>query len=465
MGLLDAFRKKSSEIVRDNRGNVTAITKSGTDISQYLGIFDSKVRDRNYITLFHEIAEIQFPVRCIVERALNAEFHLRKYDTDDIVWSNKSINRLVTRPNETDDFYGFLSKAIACYLVTGNAFIYSLTPGLVSGNTERWKWTDSYYVLPPDKTTVVYQSRQKLFRGAGINEIVKSYKVSTGTDSMEFSPENVLNIRDLNLRLDGNTMEGRSRLDALKYPISNIMAAYEARNAIFVKRGALGMIVSRKTDEAGSSPLREKEKKQIRDSYRKYGVTGDRETIAISDVPVDFISFGVSIREMEAFRETLEDAKVIAGAFGVPDPLIPGNNQSTYNNVSTVEKAIYQNTVIPLTNRIIEALNSWIGLNRKWEKGGMYLEADFSKIPCLQENRKFDAEVRRIKSETAIRQYKEGFITKNRALVEMGHEEIPGGDIYVHEDKNGNQMQNNGNQIQNNGNQNGTQNKPEDKNG
>lgn len=455
MGLLDAFRKKRTEIVRDNRGNIVSTIGTDTDISRYLGVFDSVVRNRNYINLFSEIAEIRFPVCEIINRALNAEFHLKKYDSDEPEWYNKAINKFLTQPNETDTFPEFLAKTIGYYLVTGNAYIYAASPSLVSSSLERWKRTDSYYVLPSDKTTIAYHDRQKLFQGAGLNETVRDYTVSTGVSNMKFSPENVLNLRDLKLRFDGRTLEGESRLESLKYPVSNIIAAYEARNAILVKRGALGMIVSRKTDEAGSVPLRESEKKNLRDSWKKYGVTGDRDTIAISDVPVDFISFGVSIRDLEPFRETLEDAKVIAGAFGIPDALIPGNNQATYNNVSTAEKAIYQNTVIPLTNRIIEALNSWLGLNRKWEKGGMYLEADFSKIPCLQEDKKLAAEVQRIRTETAIKQYKEGFITKNQALVEMGREEIPGGDSYVTEDKNRNQIQN----------QNDTQNRTEDKNG
>ncbi|MDR0680848.1 MAG: phage portal protein [Dysgonamonadaceae bacterium] len=453
MGLLDAFKKKASSIIRDNKGEVVGITKVDADISKYLGIFDSKVRNRNYITLFSEIEEIQFPVRAIAERALNATYYLKKYDSDEKIWNNPAINKFLTQPNETDTFYEFLTKIIVSLLVTGTAYAYSDSPSLVSNRIERWKRADNYYILPADKTTVNYHNKQKLFQGAGLHEIIKDYTVSTGISNMQFAPENILSIRDLKLAFDGRTMEGDSRLDALKYPISNIIAAYEARNAIFVKRGALGMIVSRKTDESGSVPLRESEKRQIRDSYqRTYGITGDRDAIGISNVDIGFVSFGVSIRELEPFRETLEDAKVIAGAFGVPDVLIPGNNQATYNNVSTAEKAIYQNAVIPLTNRIIEAFNSWLGLSRKWEKGGMYLEADFSEITCLQEDKKFSAEVKRIKSETAIKQYEKGFLTKNQALVEMGLEEIPDGDYYVTEDKNRNQE----NQIQN---QNNTQGK------
>jgi HK97 family phage portal protein len=457
MGLLDAFKsKKKTEIVYDNKGNYVGTVQTEVDISRYLGVFDSHVRKGNYITLFSEIAEIQFPVRAITERALQAKFLLKKYDSDEPEYYNRAINKFLSQPNETDTFHTFLSKAIAYYLVTGNAYISSDAPPLLSGNIEHYRRADNYYVLPSDKTEIVYQDRQKLFRGAGLDGIAKGYKVSTGAGYLEFSPENILNIHDLKLSFDSHSLEGESRIDSLKYPVSNIIAAYEARNAIFVKRGALGFIVSRKTDADGTFPLRASEKRQIREADQEaHGVTGGRSPIGIIDVPIDYVNIGASIREMEPFKETLEDAKTIAGMFGVPDALIPGNNQATYNNVSTAEKALYQNTVIPLTNKIIESFNTWLGLSRKWEKGGMYLEADFSEIPCLQEDRKMEADTRRTNADTAIRKYKEGFITKNQALVEMGNEEVPGGDYLIWDDKerNKNQTQN---QIRN---QNDTQNK------
>jgi HK97 family phage portal protein len=451
MGLLDAFRKKKTEIVWDNKGNVAGTIKTDTDISKFLGIFDSKVRNQNYIALFSEIAEIQFPIRAIIERALKAEFTLRYYNSDETEWHNDAIKKFLSQPNETDTFHEFLSKIIAYYLVTGNAYIYSCSPSLISSKIERWRRTDDYYVLPTDKTNIVYQDRQKLFQGAGISETVKNYTLSTGISRMEFPPENILNIRDMKLSFDNRTLEGKSRIDSLKYPVSNIIAAYEARNAIFIKRGALGMIVSRKTDADGSSPLRKSEKDNINRELHEHGFMGDKDLVPISDVPVDFVNFGVSIRELEPFRETLEDAKTIAGAFGVPYALIPGNNQATYNNVSTAEKAIYQNTVIPLTNRIIESLNSWLGLTNNRGKEDLYLYADFSKIECLQEDKKFNAEVGRINSDTAIKRYKEGFITYNQALIDMGKEAVPDGDYLVYDDKKRNK-----NQIQN---QNDTQNK------
>ena len=49
---------------------------------------------------------------------------------------------------------------------------------------------------------------------------------------------------------------GRSRLDSQKYTVSNIIAVYEARNAIYVKRGALGLIVNQKKDADGTVAMK-----------------------------------------------------------------------------------------------------------------------------------------------------------------------------------------------------------------
>ena len=45
--------------------------------------------------------------------------------------------------------------------------------------------------------------------------------------------------------------------------MSNLIAVYEARNVIYVKRGGLGFIVSKKTDATGSIALTDDEKEQL----------------------------------------------------------------------------------------------------------------------------------------------------------------------------------------------------------
>ncbi|MDR1913882.1 MAG: phage portal protein [Clostridiales bacterium] len=439
-----AFDKKHrTEIVRDNNGNVTSLVSSA-DIERLIGKFKSRVWNGNHIELFNSIAEIQMPVRLIIERALNAEIKLKNFDTDEVLWNNKEISKLLSRPNEINAFYEFFSQIIGYYLVTGNTYIYSYLPGTMSDKLERWKRMIASYVLPSHKVKIIYRNKPELFQGADISEIVEKYRLSTGASSMDFDPKNILNIHELNLSFDGEILKGKSRLESLKYPISNIMEAYEARNDIFAKRGALGFLTGRKTDETGSVPLIESEKKQIRNSYyENYGFGDGKFPVGIIDVPIDFVNVGVSIRELEPFKETLEDAKTIFNTFGVPDFFVPGNTSSTYNNIESAEKSLYQDTVIPLVNRIVESLNEWLGLEGKIEsaaKGrkGTYLYADFSDITWLQEDKRKEAETNRIKDDIALKRFNAGAITYNRMLVMMGEEEVADGDYYVWDERNKN---------------------------
>jgi HK97 family phage portal protein len=411
--------------MRDDSGKVIGTVDAG----RYFGIFASSVSTANLVTLFNEIAEIQFPIRASAERALNARFVLKDYDTDSVMWDNKEINKFLTQTNELETFDLFFFKLLAFYLLFGNTYIYSHVPDSLR-SLPRWQACDNYYVLPSGRLRVNTPANPRLYSGAPVSDIVASYLLYDGTREIVFPQENVLHIQDVNMSFDNTLFTGRSRMESLKYPVSNLIAVYEARNVIYVKRGALGFIVSRKKDENGSVPLTKKERDDmLADYHQTYGADTGRNPIAISEADVDFINVGVSIKDMEPFRETLTDAIQIAGAFGVPPDLVPREDNSKYENKKEAEISLYENTVIPLTARIIKSLNAWMGFIEG--KGGMYLQADFSGIPCLQQDKLRAAELKQKESDTAIRQFNAGVITYNEMRVACGYEKVEGGDYFT----------------------------------
>ena len=414
-------------IKRDESGRIIGTI----DVERYFGVFDSKVSSENLITLFNEIAEIQFPIRAIAERALNADIYLKDFNTDSIIWTNKPINKFITQPNELESFDKFFLMLVMYYLLIGDGYVYSHVPKSLK-TLPRWEACNNYYVLPSDKIKIETPEKLNLYSGAKAEDIIKSYRLKDGRNDIVFAPEDVLHISDVNMEFGSDLLNGRSRLFSLKYPISNLIAVYEARNVIFVKRGALGMLVSKKKDDSGSVPLSKKESEQVRKDYDEaLGLTGGRSTIAVSNVEVDFVPIGISIKDLEPFRETLVDAIQIAGAFGVPADLVPKDGNSTFANKRMAEVSLYENTVIPITNRIIRAFNYWMGFRE--EKGDMYMYADFSKIPCLQPDKKLTAELGKLNSDKAIREFDGGVIMYNEMRVACGYEKVENGDYYVWE--------------------------------
>lgn len=68
--------------------------------------------------------------------------------------------------------------------------------------------------------------------------------------------------------------------------------------------------------------MTEDEKRNLREEFNEnYGLDNSRFPYGLSDVPMDFIRTNLSIQELQPFEETLNDAIIIAGVFGVPPNL------------------------------------------------------------------------------------------------------------------------------------------------
>ena len=221
-------------------------------------------------------------------------------------------------------------------------------------------------------------------------------------------------------------MKAQSRLLAVKKPIANLLAVYEARNVIYLKRGALGFIVAQKEDPTGTVALEPGEKKELRDTINaNYGVGEGKSPYGVTDIPINFVRTNLSITELQPFDETLEDAIKIASVFGIPAVLVPRKDQSTFSNQDTAEKSVYTSVIIPAAKRFCEALTTFLGLDQK----GLYPDCDFSDVACLQIGLKEQEEVKKLVYERCLTQFNNGLISINDWRAQI-HEDALDGDIF-----------------------------------
>ena len=121
----------------------------------------------------------------------------------------------------------------------------------------------------------------------------------------------------------------------------------------------------------------------IKDLQDRNGLTGDKNFIGLSSVPLQFIKTLGTIRELEPFDETLEDAIKIAGVFGVNKELIPKKDNSTYANQTMAEKSFWQNVVKGVCEDKAKELNKIFYLPEEWT-----FKPNFDTVEALQEDRK-----------------------------------------------------------------------------
>ena len=403
-----------------------------TPADRFLECFHPATCHRNYAFMFHNIAEIQFPIMYIAKRAANAQYVLRKSSDDTIVWADSARGimdkyvaglvekGLLTSPNPYMTFREFVMNAVINKLLFGNQYIYAYTD---KNDGRLWETCGTYYVLPSQSVTVEQTGRSVIGGTADVR-----YRYADGGAIRILPGDMVFHLKDLptfTSTREGQLL-GRSRLDAQKYPVSNIIAVYEARNAIYVKRGALGLIVNQKKDADGTMAMTPAEKANIlQDFQNTYGVVGDKAPVAISQVPVSYVPIGMSISELRPFEECLLDAAAIAGAYGVDSNLIPRKDNPTFNNLNTAELNVYNSVVMPEVKSWLDGFNRFLGLY----DAGYYIDALWDDVSILQDNAQRMENAKSSVSARCEREFKAGIITLNDWRAAIGRERLEG-DIY-----------------------------------
>jgi hypothetical protein len=121
----------------------------------------------------------------------------------------------------------------------------------------------------------------------------------------------------------------------------------------------------------------------LKDLQDRNGLTGDKNFIGMSSVPLQFIKTLGTIKELEPFDETLENAIKIAGIFGVNKELLPKKDNATFSNQTIAEKSFWQNVIKAFANDTAQSLNKIYYLPDNWT-----FVPNFSGIEALQEDKK-----------------------------------------------------------------------------
>lgn len=419
-------RKKGadiSEVVAQEVGKIlSSMGKKRFRVSEEL--FSPYVADCNLLTLFGTVGEVLFPIDYLASRIAGAKFLLKKASDDSVVWNNEAFNSLIDRPNCLSSWQKLVYMHFVYKLTTGNSYIKCVVPEAFNTlRTPIYKRCRNYWVLPPDKVKIVLKTYMPLFGAAEKSDIIDYYQLQYGMNYTEqMSPDIIFHDHDGNIECcNQDFIKGRSKLLSVKMAIDNLIPVYKARNIIYVKRGAIGLIVSAMKDDTGTIAMTPEDKKNLREEYDKsYGVGDDQFPYAISGVPVDFIRTSLSIQELQPFEETLNDAIMIAGALGIPAELVPRKDRSTFNNQKTAEKGVYTSKVIPMAQRFSAEVTQMLG----FDKDGLYIDVDFSHVDCLHEGKKESEEVNKIASERAMSEFTNGVITLNDYRARIGESRV-----------------------------------------
>ena len=257
----------------------------------------------NFIEMFKTIPEVFWPIDYIAKRISEAHFDLKRVKDDSLVWCNRlGADTILKQPNPIMTWREIVYQHFVYKLATGNAFFRASMPETVTADAIKFQWCSNYWSLPAHLVEVKpmeYSYGVPIFGIANIDELIKGYTLNLDAYSGLTIPYwQIWHDRDgIPEMIRGNGyLKAESRLLSVKKPIANLIAVYEARNVIFLKRGALGFIVAQKEDPTGTVALEPSEKEELHKEFNsKYGLEEGKSPFAITDIPVNFIKTSSSI--------------------------------------------------------------------------------------------------------------------------------------------------------------------------
>lgn len=182
-----------------------------------------------------------------------------------------------------------------------------------------------------------------------------------------------------------NLVNPHSRIETLKYPLSNLKAQYHKRNVLLENLGAIGILSAQQNDMGGSIPMTPEERMQIQKDW----FNRSKDELIITESQVNWQPMSYPTRDLLLFEEQTADKLALIDAYGLNYNIFSTEKGSTFSNVRDSIRMVYNDTIIPETQAIYDAISEQLGLVDE----GVHLKADFSHLPVLQEDREKESQV------------------------------------------------------------------------
>jgi len=173
-----------------------------------------------------------------------------------------------------------------------------------------------------------------------------------------------------------NIVNPNSRMDALRFPLSNIRAGYSKRNVLLENIGALGILSAKSNDIGGAIPMTPEEKREIQqDWYRR-----SKDELIITEADVNWQPMSFPTKDLLLYEELTADKMAIVDIYGLNSYVFSQDRGATFSNVKEGLKMAYTDTIIPETKAMYASLSEQLGLVDE----GYKICVSFDHIPVLQ---------------------------------------------------------------------------------
>jgi HK97 family phage portal protein len=308
--------------------------------------------------------------RILADALGSVPFVVEKWNASTKTWVTQPghpLAQLLARPNPFQSRTEII-ETIAYHLnLTGNGLLYL---NIVDGKPQEMT------VINPQHIRVV----------ADPYNFIQSYQYNNGNPTDYLSPDIVCHVRFVDPECP---WWGLSPLLAAARTVDTDVAALEWNREAMNNRATPDMVISPEND------LTEKQHEEFLESMRvsMQGAGNARRPIVLSGkARIDTVSF--SPTEMDFMNSRTFNREAICGVFRTPAPLVifDQGGGSMNNNLSPVYRFFWENTAMPVMDRIVESLNQTL-IPYYGDEGKLRIRPDYTQVKAMQVHNLDDAKI------------------------------------------------------------------------
>lgn len=280
------------------------------------------------------------------------------------------IDKIIT-PNPYQTLADFVASVELCAKLYGRAFIWRDT---ANGG--------DLYVLP----NVIVEEESKTGRAVWTKPDgdIDGYRLTIYGQRVPLVFDDVYVLHDTSLNMH-KIVTGQSRLYGASDLISASVAANQATAQIIAQRGPLGIVSMLPPDAAAGIADKKQKEDAERKLTRKYGLMGEQFRYIVTSWDSRFTPITANIDDLHIEENRKEAREEIARLYGVPTVLLDTGG-TTFANLSTAERSLYQNVIFADAQAIFEKINHIRGLNT------VKVLPYYNHLPCFQSQRREEAQ-------------------------------------------------------------------------
>lgn len=244
---------------------------------------------------------------------------------------------LIENPSSTESRTSFLENLVTSFLLSGNAYVHIARDS--EGISRQLK------VLRPDRVRLVtYESE------------VVGYDYTDDGKTVRLGPDEVFHLKSIHPL---NDWYGLSPIEVAAMAIDQHNAVSSHNVALLQNGGRPSGVFIWKGNEWG---LTEEQKVSIRESIaHMYAGQGNAGRIMMLEGDVEWKELGLSPKDLDFSEGKHIAAREIAQAFGVPPMLVGVPGDATYANYKEARFHLWEDTILPLLERIQHAFTQFLG--------------------------------------------------------------------------------------------------------